>query len=195
MSDTPTTNWCTLNPLDKNSNMTLNNGNLDTVGTNGVATATFGLSSGKWYWEATLTNPWYSTAFGVYYFGEHGLSKGGASGSYNQGAKLYATQYGPAGGTYSNGSRVTAYTTYATNDIVGFAFDADAMQLSIYRNNTKIGSTLTVPAGNIYPTVYNEGTGGDPGGSTYNFGQRAFAYTPPTGFNALNTANLPAPDD
>ena len=31
------------------------------------------------------------------------------------------------------------------------------------------------------------------GEANFNFGQRAFAYTPPTGFKALNTANLPAP--
>jgi len=31
------------------------------------------------------------------------------------------------------------------------------------------------------------------GGVTMNFGQRAFAYTPPTGFKALNSTNLPTP--
>ena len=41
--------------------------------------------------------------------------------------------------------------------------------------------------------MVNFGTGyGTPVGAT-NFGQRAFSYTPPTGFKALNTANLTAP--
>ena len=29
--------------------------------------------------------------------------------------------------------------------------------------------------------------------ATYNFGAKPFIHTPPTGFKALNTANLPAP--
>ena len=55
-SDTPTKNWCTLNPLDKfnNSAVVAQSGNLEF--NQGAAAwyamrASFGMTSGKWYWE------------------------------------------------------------------------------------------------------------------------------------------------
>lgn len=48
-------------------------------------------------------------------------------------------------------------------------------------------------SGTIAPAVMPPG-GGVSTTNTANFGQRDFEYTPPTGYKALNTANLPAPD-
>jgi hypothetical protein len=51
-------NYATWNAVDKDSDITLTNGNLDASQTanNGIAKATFGVSSGKWYWEVTPTS-------------------------------------------------------------------------------------------------------------------------------------------
>ena len=49
-------------------------------------------------------------------------------------------------------------------------------------SDSSFGSHQVMP----YQTLYADS-------ATYNFGATAFAHTPPTGFKALNTANLPAP--
>jgi hypothetical protein len=91
---------------------------------------------------------------------------------------------------WNNGS--SAYTTgFVNGDIVGIAFDADAGTLTFYRNGSSLGTAFTgIPAGTYFAGagVYSPTTV-----SILNFGQRPFAYTAPSGFKALNTANLPAP--
>src|SRR5210317_1856757 len=57
LSDTPTTNWCTLNPLAKGSSMTLGNGNLDiTASDHSSTTSTVAITGGmKAYMEYTVS--------------------------------------------------------------------------------------------------------------------------------------------
>jgi hypothetical protein len=179
-------NYATLNPLDKGSTLTLSNGNLDAVGYNGGCTATFGLTSGKWYWETTLGDQ-----YDVGYWGGYGLTKGTPYDVSAAGCAGVIANVG--GGTYANGVKIESFTVWATGNVIGLAFDADALTLSVYKNNTKIGVTLTVPAGAVYPTVTQSGTVGDTSTSSSNFGQRPFAYTAPSGFKALCTQNLPTP--
>ena len=68
--DSPTNNFCTMNPLDTTSNHTISEGNLKTVwsaaaGTFGTTKGTIGVNVGKWYWEIRYV---YSHAgvFGVF---------------------------------------------------------------------------------------------------------------------------------
>jgi len=56
-ADTPTNNWCVLNPLDKHASATFAEGNLDLSTTasgwyGGSGTMGITLGSGPWYWEA-----------------------------------------------------------------------------------------------------------------------------------------------
>ena len=53
VKDTPTNNFCTLNPLNKTNDVDLRKGNLEFFQSSNdeSATATFGITSGKWYWE------------------------------------------------------------------------------------------------------------------------------------------------
>ena len=186
-------NYCVLNPLDKDANLTFSDANLTSTGYNAGGAASFALTSGKWYWEVTLADAYASNNWGI-----HGISSG-KSNSYVSGYTGYPTgagvwaQTSANGGTWASGSAVTASTTWANGDVIGFAFDATNLTLDVYRNNTKIGTTLTVPSGAIYPSAYQNGTSGDTSSTNYNFGQRPFTYTPPTGFVALNTQNLPTP--
>ena len=57
MSDSPTKNWCTYNLLRTRGTNTLSNGNLQAAAGSAGAyvTSTFGVSSGKWYWEYSFT--------------------------------------------------------------------------------------------------------------------------------------------
>jgi len=186
MSDTPTTNWCTLNPIlgraSDNASLTYRNGNLEAGNNtsttyNAITFGTFGVSSGKWYFEVTvgtaLVGPGISTTTATSPLG---------TGSY---------QY------YGNGNKVIdgVASSYggalAANDVVGVAFDLDAGTLVFYKNNVSLGTAATGLSGTFVPSLSHADNN-----STYqvfNFGQRAFAYTPPTGYKALNTANLPAP--
>ena len=69
------------------------------------------------------------------------------------------------------------------------AFDRDAGTLTFYKNGVSQGVAKTgLTTTSYYPAVGNN-SANDSG--TLNFGQRPFSYTPPTGYNALNTYNLP----
>jgi hypothetical protein len=57
---------------------------------------------------------------------------------------------------------------------------------------TGANPAFTNVSGNITP-YWNGGGGGYSGSHYFNFGQRPFTYTPPSGFKTLNTFNLPAP--
>ena len=53
LTDTPTKNFCTLNSLNATNDVDLREGNLEFFQSSNdeSATATFGITSGKWYWE------------------------------------------------------------------------------------------------------------------------------------------------
>jgi hypothetical protein len=82
--------------------------------------------------------------------------------------------------------------TFTTNDVIGIAFDADAGTLVFYKNGTlQTGGFTGITAGNYSFIVRKDSASGD--GGFLNCGQRPFSYTPPSGFVALNTQNLPTP--
>jgi len=174
-------NYCTLNPVDTISTVTLANGNLDYTGSSGLSIATFGVSSGKWYWEHVIGAVNYCV-IGIYqsgsksmaYLGQSGVSIGIASG----GSPQYAGVSAPTG----------TLAAFTSADTIGFALDLDAGTFTVYRNNVSslVFSGLT---GLWFPA---QGMNYSASG-IYNFGQRPFAYTAPSGFKALCTQNLPTP--
>jgi hypothetical protein len=128
-----------------------------------------------------------------------GNSTYGSTGSY-----AYRTD---DGNKYNNGSGSSYGSTVATGDVIGIAYDGDNGALYFSKNGTwqnsgdpTSGASATGAAftglGNQTWTIACGNAGGSTNGTAtnFNFGQRAFAYTPPTGYKALNTANLPAPD-
>ena len=89
-----------------------------------------------------------------------------------------------------NGTKVQTFSTWSNNDVLGFAYDAGTRSMSVYRNGTQLGTAVTANATDKYIYSYLNGTA-DTSSVAYNFGQRPFSYTPPSGFKALNTLNLP----
>jgi len=187
MSDTPTTNWCTLNPLDTHAVAALTDGNLAITGQsaskNGLGT--IAVNNGKWYYEAQYTTaPSTNSGIGV-------ATIGTWSNMSDMDSTPSGIRYRDNGVIYQNGASQGTFASYTTNDIIGVAFDCDTGQISFYKNNT-LQTTLTgvtaLQNNSITACLYNYA-----GNMAVNFGQRAFAYTPPTGFKALNTANLPEP--
>jgi hypothetical protein len=173
-------NYATLNPLALGGSLA--NGNLDfTSSGSGGSTSTVGVSSGKWYWEVYIGSTPNNTYVGLYDNPNNlldGYAITGTSGN----------RFTTAGGTFT----VTS-GTFQVGDIFGVAADIDAGIVTWYRNGS-VAVTLTGATLNTKP--WFPGTNVNAAASSpiiYNFGQRPFAYTAPSGFKALNTANLPAP--
>jgi hypothetical protein len=183
-------NYATLNPLSYYLSATLSNANLSvSLGTTGNSRATLAPVTGKWYAEYTCTS-----AGG---YSGTGLWIGSAAADFS--TPFMSVSYYSNGQTYNNStfSYVSYGASWTTNDLIGVAWDCDTQQVTFYKNGVSQG-TLTSPSISVttggagfafIPSSYLSGVT-----STFaiNFGQRPFAYTPPTGFKALNTANLAA---
>jgi hypothetical protein len=180
-------NYCTLNPLKSNSASGLALGNLYqyiAIANWTTTVATIGVSSGKWYWEQVYTNITAGT------YGMAGIVDGSFSIATANYPGITATSYGyfnSNGYKYNNAGSAAYGATYTNNDIIGVALDLDAGTLTFYKNNVSQGVAFTGLSGTFFPALSTYGSV-----ATINFGQRPFAYTPPTGFKALNTQNLPA---
>jgi len=176
-------NYATLNPLNKHSagNDTISNGNLDcsmVSGSAGLAPSTIGFSSGKFYYEVVWSD---NAAYGVI-----GIRR---SDSRNFNNTYF---YVGTGTKYINAGSATSYgNSFVNGDVIGCAVDMDAGTLTFYKNGASQGQAFTGISGTY--TFIQGIFGGTTGAYSVNFGQRPFAYTAPSGFKALCTANLPAP--
>jgi hypothetical protein len=109
--------------------------------------------------------------------------------------------YGYDGKYYNETTGVTFGNTYTTGDVIGIAVDFDNNLIWFSKNGTwqNSGDPSTgtngksFGSGKTWAVGYVE-SGSSTSASTFDltFGQRPFAYTPPSGFKALNTQNLPA---
>ena len=198
--DTPTTfddegngtgNYCTLNPLHQSfATTTLSNGNLEASikFTNGSVTpyavGNFNVSSGKWYWETTITQKSDDTEY-----------IGWMRGNIGSGAWAFAdiAAYFSDARKAMGDSPASYGASYGTGDVIGFALDADNGDLTFYKNGVSQGVAATGMTFDSYkPFISANGTSTAQLTSS-NFGQRSFKHTPPTGYKALNTYNLPDP--
>ena len=193
MIDSPTvsassSNYAVLNPINvSGGGSTITDGNLacsaGSTTTYGKILGSIGMSTGKWYWEVTIT------AIGS--LGLVGIGDGTPpSGSTSLGGVAGELAYQSNGNKYTNATATAYGATYTTNDVIGVAYDADAGSITFYKNNASQGA-ITGFSGTKYPAV-GSGGGTNPQYAV-NFGQRPFSYTPPSGYVALNTYNLPTP--
>jgi hypothetical protein len=97
------------------------------------------------------------------------------------------------GRTYIDGADATYGATFTTNDVIGIALNIDDDEITFYKNGTSQGTITSKTFSGYYKFSAFLGTSSGSGSFTVNFGQRAFEYTQPTGFNSWSTANLPAP--
>ena len=91
------------------------------------------------------------------------------------------------GTIYNNNSLSQSLTSWSSGDTIGLAINMDSSTIQFYRNGSAVGNpeSITVAYGQYF--IFNRY-------NAYlqsNFGQRPFAYTPPSGFKSLCTQNLP----
>jgi hypothetical protein len=202
MLDTPTLNYCVLSQVDRySSTMNPSDASLAIVNSSGGSfqgiRSTVAMTTGKWYCEGVITAsgslPASRTGAALYTAADALSTYGGVS----------ATSWAYfSGGTAVNNNVSTTLTSgsLALNDVFQIAFDADAGKLWFGKNGTWLNSGNPATGANAIYSSLAAGTyfiGGwaynTADKTVMNFGQRAFAYTPPTGFKALNSANLPTP--
>ena len=187
--DTPDNNFCTMNPLDNYFNdASFSNGN-NTVYTDGGAvytynTATYHLSTGKWYWEVKVAAG--TNGAGTSY--EVGIADTvSAATSEELGHEATQWAYYGAGHIRTNNGNTGSYSTYTAGDIVGVYLDLDNNKLYFAKNgtleNSGTGVDITAPSslsyGGYYPAAcYFDGDGSANAAYFYhNFGNGYFGTT------------------
>ena len=134
-SDSPTNNFCVMNPLDNyyaasvfsDGNITVD---MNVSGNETYNTSTFGVSKGKWYAEVKLVDSSTKPMTGI--VANHAVAIGTVLGNAGHG-------YGYMGedGKYKTNSTNNTYgTTYTTNDIISIALDLDNNKLYFAKNNS-----------------------------------------------------------
>ena len=206
MTDVPTltsataANFAVWNPIFNAPNQTVTNGNL--AFSNSTATApilsTIGIVSGKYYAEFVWTSGLTNMNVGI---ANANLSKSNYVGSDTNGFGFLSAN----GNLYYNGTAYSYGSAFPANATIMIAFDATSGKIWWGVNGTWVNSgnpatgtnpgvaasgatiNITLPA-----TTYFFASGTSvTNGCSANFGQQPFTYTPPTGFVALNTFNLP----
>jgi hypothetical protein len=69
------------------------------------------------------------------------------------------------------------------------ALDLDAGTLVFYKNGVSQGTAFSSLSGTFLPAISMYVSSGSMT-TDLNFGQKAFTYTPPSGFKSLNTYNI-----
>jgi len=175
-------NYCVLNPLDRNTNLAPSDANLTYAVSGAVqyfTRSTIFLTSGKWYAEFTI-----SSSSAVIAITNQSAVVQGLNGL--NGVFALTTQIYNNSGTAAQ----TGLAAFVASDVIGVAYDADTNSVQFYRNNSTYGTAVTPSA--TGPFCFHVGGNGACTVNA-NFGQRPFTYTPPSGFVALNTQNLPTP--
>ena len=203
--DTPTNNFCTLNHLDKTNDANVQNGGLTLYNdaNDQAATGTFGVTSGKWYWEVTMNSnepeigiahfkmPLSNKSVSVAGDGQIALIVTGADGNSN---------FLRVNGSTTSGSGISGQSGPGT---IGIALDMDNKKIWFTNTSGNYFNSGNPVTGNN-PAVDFSSTGHYPAGVTpfislyqgadiqtsINFGQRAFGYTAPEGYKTLSSQNL-----
>ena len=193
--DTPTNNFPTLNPNHaflNGSSSTAENGNLQWNGQSNnqagcPATMAFP-KTGKWYWEVKLLSSNSNFSFGI--------TPATYSNTTNPVNPTGAIGYAAYGSKAVSGVETPGWAaSFSSSDNIGAALDMDNNEIKFYKNNSLVG-TISLVSG--YEDIeYLAWIKGDTATQliqgAINFGGNGFVYTPPTGFQALNSANLPDP--
>tara|TARA_R100000315_G_scaffold61901_2_gene41548 strand:- start:599 stop:3067 length:2469 start_codon:yes stop_codon:yes gene_type:complete len=194
MTDSPVDNHCVMSPItvaESQAQATLSEGNLKVdLGTPGSSVAhTYGTiaipASGKYFFEGTFSNVSGGPRIGISVVRTSG----------NQSRYVYISD----GQKIVNTTGSSYGASYSASDVIGVAVNVDDNEITFFKNGSSQGAftiDLTLSTGgsssDYFPFITN-GSGSSTSVVEFNFGARDFAHTPPSGFVALSTANLPDP--
>jgi hypothetical protein len=192
MKDTPSLvdenagNFWTFNPLIPVTGADYSNGNLQYTSTsaNKSGFASPLPTTGKWYWEGEwLTNGGGSNPV-------IGIAQAGFENTQGADGEL---GYRTTGNKFDEEATEIAYgASWTIGDVIGVVVDMDAGTIGFYKNGVSQGTAFTTVLTALTQPVkpmFRVNVANDV--LSLNFGQRPFAYTPPSGFLKLNTFNLP----
>ena len=192
-TDSPTQNHATIDiNTASNSSMTFAEGNLNVEMNNaypGNVLGTLGASSGKYYWEVTISGTGssangYATGVAVAEWSKLNSDPGSTT-------SPFSSYIDSRGYYFHNGTYISSSTTFTAGDVIGIALNLDDSEISYYKNNTIVGSAQPLVDGQAYFPLFKNSTSVADLRYTPNFGQKSWNYTPPTGFVALQQDNLP----
>jgi hypothetical protein len=201
-TDYPVVNYATWNPLFRKGTTTpaFAEGNLqstfDDGGANEFALTTFGASSGKWYTEVKWVS---ATGTGATSTGILDMGYSGTADPNNAVTNTFA--YFGSGQKNVSGTASSYGASYTSGDIISIALNCDDNQVTFYKNGASQG-VISIIAGVTYGFMtsdYNNkvcqlNTGNPPysisSGNADGNGYGNFEYAVPSGYYALNTANL-----
>ena len=214
-TDYPVVNYATLNPLNTTANgtePTYSEGNLQSAspssGGGYVGSSTISVTNGKWFWEFKKSG---GSATNIYngignVLGTAEIARNSAVGVYYGNQVFYrpdGTKQIVTNGSNANSSYGSSWTT---NDIIGIALDLDSSTntVTFYKNGASQGA-INLPV-NTDTWFFIVACGTDTVDTwQLNFGSPSFAissgnadgngygnfeYAVPSGFYAINTANL-----
>ena len=194
--DTPTNNFCTLNPLDPIQGAVYSEGNCKTVtnsSNRNYVTGTFGLTSGKWYWEAKLTavtsNQTDQAFFGIADLDDRGANSTGQSLGDRENEVGWHQEEGKfqRNNSFSDGSTAGDSASWGIGDICAIALDADNNRVTIAKNGqwadgsgnadeSNPTSFVSYNASTMTPAM-GEGGGGTEATWECNFGNPVFSIS------------------
>ena len=209
-------NYAVLNAVSGYSGLPLTAANIQTSaipsGANWFSrSTTMGISSGKWYAEFSMPsitsgNQGNPAGFGIIPASNDFSAAGQLVGDANRGYAFYCPDTAanaPVKRVAGSNTSVGSGSATTTSDIFMVAFDLTNGNAWFGKNGTwyagdpsaGTGASITGITAAEYVfavSIYRDNTFTN-NTVALNFGQRPFTYTPPTGFVALNTQNLPTP--
>ena len=207
-TDTPTNNFCTLNPLggaDSSNHWVFSEGNTQIAQNNNnnwrATGSTMAVSKGKWYWEIEFDAGTMTEIFVGVHDSEVSLE---GTNRWANGSTLF---YNHNGGEIRQDGENTSndYGTLTAGDILGVALNMDDNQITFYDNGSAIASNFGLSSyitGFAMPTfmadyndvVYKVNFGNAPfsisSGNADANGYGNFEFSVPTNYYALCTKNL-----
>ena len=211
-TDTPTNNFCTMNPLAAESGFTFSEGNTVSASETDNTThgSTIAVANGKWYWEVQVAAHVDTVGAGIILVEDY-TSNLGYSGT--------TSYYFDANGDKIHNSSVTSlFGNIGSNGILQYALDLDNGRLSFGMNGTWSNGSSTqsttfnasdfdftsIPTG-VHYFIARGQMSGSVSTLRFNFGNPAFSissgnsdangygnfeYAVPSGYYALCTKNL-----
>ena len=200
MEDSPTKNHPLVNFLSPStegnqSQLGFDNAALQTAATSinyYIKPATFGITSGKWYWEGTVKV--LGATNGTQGAANMGVVAPGFNANSYIGADANGWNYNFDALKAHNGVTTAYGSTYIQNAVIGVALDMDAKTITFYKDGVSQGQAFTGLPDLVFPAWSASSTGGYSPQWYTNYGNLPFAHTPPAGFKPLSTADLPSVD-